>query len=80
MSELGHRVWFKAGDCRSEVDRLMAKCGGENGGRVVGEPFAVPGVLEDATEGMWLAAAGEWWREQMKVHGEKDGWMIKTLP
>src|SRR5437762_10559220 len=63
-----YSAWSKHGDCRAEVDRMLALNANHNGGKVVGDPEAF--IREFGGEPRTvLAARGDWWTEYLRVHG-----------
>jgi hypothetical protein len=69
--EDAHWVWMKWGDHVYEGEMYVEQCRKENG-RLVGDPHVRKVQTPEREWVTVIAAAGTWWREQMRVHGE--GW------
>jgi hypothetical protein len=72
MADDGTRyTWFRLGDNTREVDRAIAQCARENGGRLVGAPTRAHRHAGDGRSVTVLQAAGRWWLDYMKVRGKE---------
>jgi len=62
-------VWLRLGDHRAEMDRAIARCASENGGKTVGDPSVRARADSTGQEFTGLEASGGWWLDFMRVHG-----------
>jgi hypothetical protein len=69
VSDSTRYVWLRLGDHRAELERAVAACAAEHGGRGVGDPSVSARADSTGQKFTCLEAAGSWWLAYMRVHG-----------
>ena len=62
-------VWLRLGNHRAEVERAVAACAAEHGGKTVGQPTVISRADATGQEFTSLEASGDWWLAYMRVRG-----------